>query len=229
MLYQKPKICTSVAAEKIDPFIQALNEAQAQSELIELRIDYLPGITPAQLTEIKTQVRLPAIVTCRDQQHGGHFKGSIADQNKLLQTAIDLGFEYIDIDLAIIDQIQIKAQQSEIILSYHNFDKTPDLNTLHHIKKTMLEKKVGILKFATYAHTLDDAYLLLQFLLTKKPEEKMIVLGMGAAGKITRLLSPLLGGFLTFAANNETQTASGQLDVRAMNAFYQQTYTLLDR
>ncbi len=43
---------------------------------------------------------------------------------------------------------------------------------------------------------------------------------MGEAGKVTRLLGPLCGSYITFAANGAAQSASGQLNIREMLSFY---------
>jgi 3-dehydroquinate dehydratase/shikimate dehydrogenase len=44
---------------------------------------------------------------------------------------------------------------------------------------------------------------------------------MGKLGKISRLLSPLFGGFLTFAAlERKSETASGQMTIQEMKELY---------
>ena len=49
---------------------------------------------------------------------------------------------------------------------------------------------------------------------------KMIVLGMGEKGKITRLFSILLGGFCSFAAvDSKRRTAEGQFTVDELNDY----------
>lgn len=56
----------------------------------------------------------------------------------------------------------------------------------------------------------------------------MIVLGMGNHGKITRLLAPLLGGYLTFASLDEVKSVSGQITYQLMNNFYHNLQEILD-
>jgi 3-dehydroquinate dehydratase-1 len=47
----------------------------------------------------------------------------------------------------------------------------------------------------------------------------MIVLGMGHLGKLSRVISPLLGAYLTFASLN-TPTAPGQLSLQELQIKY---------
>jgi 3-dehydroquinate dehydratase-1 len=48
----------------------------------------------------------------------------------------------------------------------------------------------------------------------------MIVLGMGDKGKITRVLQPYLGGYLTFASLDGSNSAPGQIDYNDLEKLY---------
>lgn len=221
------KLCTVVIGKTLDAFLSQLQKAQAVADFVELRVDYIENITSETLHTIANHTNTEAILCCRAKRDGGHFLGTLEEQNKILQTASDLGFDYIDIDLNIADKIVIQNNKAKIIISYHNFEATPELKTLTHIANHMRALKPDILKFAAMVNNENDIKNLFKLLLDKKHDEKMIVLGMGPKGKITRLLAPFLGGYLTFVSVNETSSASGQMDIQIVQDIYHKLCQLL--
>lgn len=213
-------VCLVVEASDFTDFFRQLEQAQLCCQLLELRIDALANISIEKLQQLADILTVKAIVTCRSKLHGGRFAGSVAEQNKLLQAANDSGFHYIDVDLSIADQIQINDKRCMKIISYHNFDMTPEIQDLKLVVQRMRELDGDIFKIATMCHALQDAMRLLKFLLAKPDDESMIVLGMGLEGKITRLLSPLLGGYLTFASSEDRMLSLGQIPYQALQSFY---------
>ncbi len=77
------------------------------------------------------------------------------------------------------------------------------------------------MKLATKIHANEDIKTLIRLLLDKKPNEEMIVIGMGDKGKITRLINPLLGSYLTYASTEYSQSAPGQIPINLLRAVYQ--------
>lgn len=216
-----PRICAVVTAPTLSQFLSSLETAQIRATFVELRVDALGSLTLDDLQTIRKHTYQTAIFCCRRQEEGGAFQGSAFEQQAMLQTANDLGFDYLDIDLQRADHIQINAKRAKIILSFHDFYQTPTLPILQQQLANMRRYQPDIFKFSVMVHNKEGAYRLLQFLLSKNPEEAMVVLGMGEAGKIVRLLSPWLGGLFTFAANGESSSAPGQMDFTQLQALYQ--------
>lgn len=102
---------------------------------------------------------------------------------------------------------------SKIILSFHDFKKTPSLNILLNIVKKNFALGADIVKIATFINHFEENVVL--FELTKRISgqgKKIIALGMGEKGKISRIGTPLLGGYLTYMAYDEKhRTAPGQM------------------
>lgn len=215
----KNTVCLVVTASNFTTFMQRLRKAQSTSNFVELRIDTIERVTVQHLQEMAQTLTAKAIVTCRPVKHGGHFTGSTGDQNQLLQAANDLGFDYIDIDIAIANEIHINDQRCQSIVSYHDFNHTPTIAKLTQLQ----HPKADILKIATHCNSPQDAKRLLTLLLNKPMDKKMIVLGMGAAGKITRLLAPLLGGYLTFASLDDVTNELGYIPYEQLMEFYNRT------
>lgn len=111
---------------------------------------------------------------------------------------------------------QSQTIDGKTISIYHNFDETPqDLDAI-------LEKmpKADIYKIATMANSTIDALRMLCFVQRHKNVAGMC---MGPLGQITRILGPVVGGPLTFAAiGKETapEAAPGQLQAEELASTY---------
>lgn len=214
------QLCAIVIAKEFNELLQKIQQSQNKADMLELRLDWLKKINSENLADFRKHCTLPTIITCRGIEQGGKFLGSIEQQQLILQAANDAGFEYVDIDIAIAEKIVLTKQKTKKIISYHDFCSTPSLQELAAIKKEMQSNGAEIMKFAVQTHTTKDVNILMQFLLNKTAQEKMIVLGMGKSGRISRLLSPLLGGYLTFCCDENTESQVGALDCQEMKALF---------
>ena len=221
-------MCITVVGHSLELFLLRLEKAQTLANCVELRVDYIQNINSGMLGVIAKHINKKSILCCRSKKDLGNFEGTLEEQNKILQKGNNLGFNYLDIDLPIADKITIQNKKSKFILSHHDFKETLDLKALKTIAACMRDFKPDVLKFAVMANSHTDVKTLFQLLLSKKENENMIVLGMGNHGKITRLLAPLLGGYLTFASLEETQSAPGQITYQLMNNFYHNLQEILD-
>jgi len=104
---------------------------------------------------------------------------------------------------------------SKLIISFHDFQKTPTTERLHSIVRKAKSLGADIIKIATFARSYKDSLRLLSLLEYEKEKgQEMIVLGMGEAGKLTRLAGCYLGNYLTFAPlDTKTSSASGQITI----------------
>lgn len=221
-MLNKPFLCTVVIGKTLSDFLLQLEKAQAMTDLIELRVDYLENINSKMLCYIAKQIKKKVILCCRAKCNNGNFTGTLEAQNQILQTGNDLKFDYLDIDLAVANKIVIQRKKARKIISYHNFQNTPPLATLINIAHEMRDFSPDILKFSVMTNQSEDVNILFRFLLNKEPSENLIILGMGKQGKITRLLAPLFGSYLTFASIDKSSSAPGQIDIKTMQDFYHQ-------
>jgi 3-dehydroquinate dehydratase I len=204
---KKIKICTPVIGRTLKEFLKNLDKVQEISEMVELRVDNIKNISNKDLMLIRKKTVKESIFTCRDKD--------------IILQAFKLGFDCIDVELSLFLSLDLsKRAKTKVILSFHNFNKTPDIQELTRVVNRMRECKVGIIKIATKINKDRDIKNLLQLLLTKKKEEKMIIVGMGKRGRIIRILSPLLGSFLTYASTNYGKSAQGQIDINKLKEFY---------
>jgi 3-dehydroquinate dehydratase type I len=78
-----------------------------------------------------------------------------------------------------------------------------------------------VCKIVTTANCLEDNLTLLSFIAFASKRVNVVCFGMKEAGRVSRLLSPLFGGFFTFASfESGAETAPGQLTIDGMKAAY---------
>lgn len=217
----KIKICAVVTGRTIEEFISNLIRIQKTYEFVELRVDYINDFNIDMISQIRLVLKVKSIFTCRLKKYGGSFPDTKKSKlNEIIQKANNLRFDYIDIDLGIIKSIEIKNKKSKLIASYHNFDKTPNLEELDKITIKMKNSEADIYKYATMVNNVEDLNRIYRLLIEKENNENVIALGMGEKGRISRIISPLLGGYLTYASSNGGKSAPGQIDLSKLNSVY---------
>lgn len=215
------RICTVVTGKTIDEFVKNLDTIQKISELIELRVDYIQNLNVADIQQIKSKTVKPAIFTCRKKEEGGQFNGPEQKRLEIIHKGIEMGYDYIDIEYSTMKTETFdRNENTKIICSYHNFSETPPYWQLTKLVFDMKKCGADILKIATTIKKDYDVQVLFRVLLSKKPDDNQIILGMGEKGKITRVLGPILGSYLTFASTQYSQSAPGQIDIDQLQTIY---------
>lgn len=216
-----PRICIPVTGDTVAELLTNAKAAADHADIIEIRADYAKDIHPDKLTHIKMNISRPVIFTCRSKKEGGLFEGPEEDRLLLIQKAIDTGFAYVDVELDTIkSHAFMRLPDTKIIISYHLFSKTPDYWDITKILDEMTSYHPDIIKIATMVTKESDTQNLLRVLANKKPQQHMIVIGMGEEGKLTRILGPLMGSYLTFASYKNSTTAPGQIEISELHTIY---------
>jgi 3-dehydroquinate dehydratase/shikimate dehydrogenase len=213
-------ICVPITAGSIEDTISELSLASknADIDIIELRLDYISEMEDAETClekTLKTKTK-PIIVTNRPKREGGNFEGSEKDRLSLLQKAIELGADYVDVELDSVSHIT-RRDSSKLIISYHNFKETP--NNINKIYEDISQCKPDIAKVVTYANDITDNVRIFELL--KIANVPTISFCMGEFGHISRILTRKFGGLLTFASLRKgKESAPGQLTVDELSSIY---------
>ncbi|MEI6531827.1 MAG: type I 3-dehydroquinate dehydratase, partial [Chlamydiota bacterium] len=167
-------------------FIEAsaqIIKALPYADILEIRC----SLKKEDLQELRNQFTLPMI-----------FKFPHAED------FLDLHPEYIDIDYGnpLLEQIlkQIRAQidkkiranigaqigSTKIILSHHDFEKTPD--DLDGLYQKMCQHPAAFYKIAVMANSCLDAWRLISW--SRRQDDKLIAISMGPHGEASRILAP---------------------------------------
>ena len=213
MVYSQTKIAIPIFKEDKTSILEEVEKSIIRgADLIELRIDGMKNPTPGLVKEIIEEINFPIIATNRIESEGGFFKGSEEERIEILKEAAKKA-DYVDIELqSDKDDIkEITSKKAKSIISYHNFNKTPDLDDL--LKIIDKEKELGdIAKVALMPNSLEDTLTVLTVL---SYCEDTIAISMGDIGSYTRVIASKFNAPITFAVTSDT-TAPGQIDIETM-------------
>ena len=203
-------ICISLEARDYD-----FCESQLRKHsFFEFRLDR----TSMTLDEIKKLFSMPnkIIAVCRQ------IKFDDNKRMKILTSAINAGAMFVDIEHDVrvnyLNEIKSELQKNhcKLILSYHNFDETPNEVGLKNIINNCFTLDADIVKIACKSNSETDNALLLS-LYKNYPIGKLISIGLGDKGKITRIAGESLGSPFAYASlERGCETAPGQIDFETM-------------
>jgi 3-dehydroquinate dehydratase/shikimate dehydrogenase len=220
-----PRICIAMGFNTVEQLIaHARREAQEGESFFEFRLDYLPHpeeAFPAMREFLRANPQCTVLATCRRHQNHGNFQGSIEEQLRVLEGALDYGASAVDVEIETAEQPGVRLDELRtrawLIVSWHHFEATPALAA---VMKRMLRITADAYKVVTTARKPSDIQRVLS-IVTGEHRTPMIVLTMGEIGFPTRVLSPLRGGLYTYAAPNCSEgTASGQVSARHLRHLY---------
>jgi len=218
-----PRICTVITSADTAAAVEAINKVLTQKpDLIEVRLDYMES--PGHLTRIRETTDLPLIATNRLRGQGGLWNGDEVDRVQVLLSASDAGFDYVDLELSTssIHEVgtNVKALGAKLIISHHDLENTPRIRVLRKIMREELDAGADVCKIVGTARERNDCLTYLR-LLQENPGVPLVSFGMGAAGVMSRVLSPLFGGAYTYASTGVgEESAPGQLTVSDLRTIY---------
>jgi len=183
---------------------------QAGVDILELRVDQLRQHTEgAVVTEVKRLKRrgLPIIGTVRSPDEGGAGNLDIARRAVLYDAIIPL-VDAVDVELnsaSVLRATLDVARQNRrtIILSFHDFSRTPSSSELEAIVARATEAGANIIKIATQATDQADVTRLFRFT-EEHRSRNLVTIAMGAIGSISRLIFPLAGSLMTYTSLSPT-------------------------
>jgi 3-dehydroquinate dehydratase/shikimate dehydrogenase len=208
-------ICVSVGRGRHRHLIAEYKHlAEQGAKLVELRLDFLQ--TEVNLKRILKERFCPVVITVRRSRDGGIWKGSEKQRQMLIRTAIAEGVDYIDLEEDIAAEVP-RYGTTKRIISYHNFQETPeDLEAIH---ARLAKLNADMVKLATMAHSPHDNLRMLRLISKSKiPTAGMC---MGDIGTPSRILAAKVGAPFTYATFHVERTlAPGQLSYAVMRDVY---------
>ena len=220
-----PRICIALGFPTVKELTEhARREAEYGERFFEFRLDYLdrPDEGRAAIQAIRTGFPdATVLATCRRHQNHGRFNGSIEEQVRILERAVDAGAGAVDLEIESAESIPARLQslrtRAAFVLSWHNFETTP---ALEPVLRRMLKIGADAYKLVCTARKPTDVQRVLS-LAKANARIPLIVLAMGETGFPTRILSPYFGGLYTYAAPVAAEgTAAGQVSARLLRHLY---------
>jgi 3-dehydroquinate dehydratase type I len=193
------------------------------ANLIEFRLDHLEK--NYRMSDLISSTRLPRIATNRSANEGGKFRGEETNRVQSLLQAAEAGCEFVDLELAMenVGSIIRKAKRLgvQVIISYHDFQRTPDLQELRRILEKQMNLGADICKIVSTAKEQSDNLRILEFVFNASRKTKVVSFAMGKLGVVSRVLSPIYGASFTFASvERGAESAAGQLTLDEIKNAY---------
>ena len=188
--------------------------AEALADAIEIRLDVMACFDLNGLVSGSTR---PLIITHRSKREGGKGTATHALRARHLLKAIEAGAQFVDVELSMpLDhrqEILRNRGKTKVIVSSHIRNGTPPFPELEKRFRKSAATGADVVKIVTFARHVDDNLEVLRLIpIAQAMKQKIIAFCMGPLGKISRIASPLLGGFLTFASLEEKEaSAPGQM------------------
>lgn len=212
---KRPRICAAI----VDKDLKTLDEVSPFVDLFEVRIDLIGD----GWQELIKHLGKPWIACNRKADEGGKWQDSEGKRTDELLKALELGADIIDIELStrnlekIVHRIK---EKSECLISSHDVEKTPPLDSLLKIVQRQLAAGADICKVVTTAQTTEDNWTVLQ-LISEFPQTRIVSFAMGSLGYISRVLCPLVGGDFVYASIAKgRESAPGQITVKGLRKLY---------
>ena len=193
----------------------------SEYDYFEVWLDYLESIDHSEITHvIKTYPNKIIFVSRRLALEP--IKRDFNNRMSLLES---LALEpcIFDFDIKIQqDELEYTALQGlpiKKLISYHNYQRTPDTVDLEKILLEMDTFDPTISKLACFCETALDALRLLELTYKESQRKPVIILGMGQHGLPTRIFGCEFGNEFTFSpVSRQTESAPGQLTRNEMES-----------
>ena len=206
---------------------KSLEEAQAidanryvDADIIEWRADFLPKdeilqVAPAIFEKFAGRELL---FTLRTRAEGGEIDLSAQEYVQVIKDVTQLYQpEYVDFEYFgnkdVFDQM---LDFPNLVLSYHNFQETPE--NMMEILSELTSLNPKVVKVSVMAHTEQDVLDLMNFtrgFKTLNPEQEYVTISMGKVGKVSRITSEVTGSSWSFASL-DVASAPGQISLSNM-------------
>ncbi|MBW1861231.1 MAG: type I 3-dehydroquinate dehydratase [Deltaproteobacteria bacterium] len=211
--------CIPIIAGNTDEAIEKIVRANTLADMLEIRLDMMDTF---DLHEIIQASGKPVLVTYRSKEEGGKGDADPETRTGYILEAIQEGADLVDVELSLPQKWREKIfdarGKSSIIISNHINDGTPSREGLEEIFRKSTATRAHVIKIVTMAQKWEDNLHLLELI----PKAhgmgiKIIAFCMGPRGRISRIFSHLMGGYLTFTSLESGQeSASGQIPIFEM-------------
>jgi len=201
-------------AKNTDGALKRMAKANSLADMIEIRLDVMEEF---DLKKIIGSATKPVLVTYRSKKEGGRGSAGYGTRVRYLSDAMEASADYVDVEFSIPLEHRQKIFQKRgscgIVVSLHVRNGTPSREKLEGVFKTMVATGADVVKIVTWARNREDNLRLLELIPRARAIGiKIIAFCMGPLGRISRIASPLMGGYVTFASlESGEESASGQI------------------
>ncbi|MDB6153917.1 MAG: quiB [Chthoniobacteraceae bacterium] len=188
-------------------------------DFLEIRVDHFAA-DPRPLLRAVPKLKFPLILTARHPAEGGANSLNLARRRELMMEFLPFA-SVLDAELRTVEKLgsilaMARGHGIKILVSAHYFHSTPSASQLALLPARAKAVNADILKVAALTSTTTDLAALFS-LFTQKPKLPLSVMGMGAFGKISRLLFARAGSVFNYGYLDKPN-ASGQWEATLLKA-----------
>jgi len=222
----RPKLAVPITGKTAAEILAATKPIiAAKPDVVEWRIDFFEGVTDAaKLQQMGQQLRaalgeIALLTTFRTNGEGGELPLSDADYFQVCANVVAGQFtDALDVE-RYHDETAVKAliaqahqQQVVVIMSNHDFDKTPAADDIVQRLTSMVAYGADVAKMAVMPQSVEDVLTLLTATNTARQQlqQPIITMSMGDLGKVSRMAGEVFGSCLSFATVGAA-SAPGQI------------------
>lgn len=238
----RTKICLPIIAKTREDILREGRELrESVADIVEWRVDFYEDVMNndkvLKVAEELTDVLLdkPVLFTFRTKNEGGERAIDTLYYKQLIISVIEQQrVGAVDVELfmgdGLLEELVAKAEEYgvKVVASNHDFDKTPDKETIVDRLMTMKKKGAHVSKMAVMPRNEQDVLNLLQATYDSKsrcPEMTLITMSMGTLGVISRIGGGVFGSAMTFGAKTkELASAPGQVEANQLKSMLEVIY-----
>jgi 3-dehydroquinate dehydratase-1 len=197
------KTCVTIAEKTPKKFDSILKKALKKSDYAELRFDFLKPIQVPDALELVKKKLGRCVCTLRPSSEGGKFQGNEKERISILKLIAEYHPFLLDIEFNTLRKNKtlhnyVKKTKTDILVSWHDFKKTPSITALKKMNKQMI-KFSKFVKIVTNAKTINDSSNILS-LYSNSTKTNLIAFAMGDNGRMSRILCLYLGSPFTYVS-----------------------------
>lgn len=197
------KTCVTIAEKNPKKLNLILKNALRNSDYAELRLDFLKPLHVPDVLELTKKQLSRCVCTLRPTREGGKFQGTDKERISILKLIAEYHPFLLDVEFNTLRKNKIlhnyiKKTKTEVLVSWHDFKKTPSIPALKNMLKQMQKFSKNI-KIVTNANVHDDSSKILS-LYNNSTKTNLIAFAMGNEGRMSRILCLYLGAPFTYVS-----------------------------
>lgn len=224
------KICVPVFGKNEIEILEAAGAVPEEADMVELRLDYYEDCMNLELVKtvldmVHKQIGKPLLVTLRTKIEGGEIDIPPKVYSEYVMQLIKIGgYELIDIERFQADEkieeliSAARKQGIKVILSNHDFEKTPEREELLLRLLEMEHLGADIAKIAVMPQSVEDLLLMLEItncVAKRYAQIPIVTMAMGKLGMLSRITGGIFGSAITFGVADKS-SAPGQIDAKEL-------------
>ena len=217
------KTCVTLAESRPAKLNRLLQSSLKKSDYVEIRFDFMkPNKIPVALNLIKKH--LPRCVcTLRPRSEGGKFSSSEQNRVSILKLIAEYNPYLLDVEYNTIRknkalQQYLRKTKTNLLISWHDFAKTPNISFLKSMRKKMARFSKNI-KIVTTSKSMKDTLGILS-LYKFQNNANLIAFAMGDYGRMSRILCTQLGSPYTYVSLGKP-VAPGQFSLDEIKSVFE--------